>query len=241
MGSKVQKSFRRTEKKYLLDAAQYERLRQELAPYMEEDEYGLSLIMSLYYDTDSFDMIRRSLEKPTYKEKLRLRSYGVPNGNDSMVFVELKKKFKGVVYKRRVELPEHQAQRWLEGGDAPDNSQICREIDWVLRRYKLSPKIVICCDREAWVDKENPHLRLTLDKSIRYREDELSLSAGDHGRELLEEGGVLMEIKMPGSAPLWLAELLSEAKVFPAGFSKYGRCYEQKLIENYFSGVMEYV
>jgi len=237
----TQLSFQRYEKKYLMSADRYAALWSELEKHLIPDQFFSSTVCSLYYDTEDYHLIRQSIQKPIYKEKLRLRSYGVPDGRDSAVFVELKKKFKGIVYKRRVELPEHQAESWLEGGPAPDDSQISREIDWVLHRYDLSPKIVICCDREAWVDKENPNLRFTFDKSIRYREDELNLSAGSHGRNLLEDGSVLMEIKMPGSSPLWLAELLSGTRVFPAGFSKYGKCYEQKLMEKYLSGVMEIV
>ncbi len=237
----TQLSFQRYEKKYLMTAERYAALWAELEKHLIPDQFFSSTVCSLYYDTDDYHLIRQSIQKPIYKEKLRLRSYGVPNGRDSMVFVELKKKFKGIVYKRRVELPEQQAESWLEGGPAPDDSQISREIDWVLHRYNLNPKIVICCDREAWVDRENPNLRFTFDKSIRYREDELNLSVGSHGRNLLEDGSVLMEIKMPGSSPLWLAELLSETSVFPAGFSKYGKCYERKLMENYLSGVMEIV
>ncbi len=237
----TQLSFQRYEKKYLMTAERYAALWERLEEHLIPDVFFSSTVCSLYYDTDDYHLIRQSIQKPIYKEKLRLRSYGVPNGKDSMVFVELKKKFKGTVYKRRVELPEQQAESWLDGGAAPDDSQISREIDWVLQRYGLSPKIVICCDREAWVDRENPNLRFTFDKSIRYREDELKLSSGSHGRNLLDEGSVLMEIKMPGSSPLWLSELLSGTKVFPAGFSKYGKCYEQKLLENYLSGVMEIV
>ena len=236
----TQLSFQRYEKKYLMTAEKYERLWQSLREHLRPDEYFSSTVCSVYYDTADYELIRRSIQKPIYKEKLRLRSYGVPK-DDRLVFVELKKKFKGIVYKRRIELEEQAAERWLNGGPAPDDSQISREIDWVLHRYELSPKIMICCDREAWVDIENPNLRFTFDKNIRYREDELKLSLGCHGRLLLDEGSVLMEIKMPGSSPLWLAELLSEAEVFPAGFSKYGRCYEQRLMENYFSGVMEFV
>lgn len=236
----TQLSFQRYEKKYLMTAEKYERLWQSLREHLRPDEYFSSTVCSVYYDTADYELIRRSIQKPIYKEKLRLRSYGVPK-DDRLVFVELKKKFKGIVYKRRIELEEQAAERWLNGGPAPDDSQISREIDWVLHRYELSPKIMICCDREAWVDIENPNLRFTFDKNIRYREDELKLSLGSHGRLLLDEGSVLMEIKMPGSSPLWLAELLSEAEVFPAGFSKYGRCYEQRLMENYFSGVMEFV
>ena len=236
----TQLSFRRHEKKYLMSREKYERLWQELSGRLRPDEYFSSTVCSLYYDTRDYSLIRHSIQKPVYKEKLRLRSYGVPGPEDE-VFVELKKKFKGIVYKRRVELPLEQAEDWLGGGPAPDDSQISHEIDWVLQRYELSPKIVICCDREAWVDRDEPELRFTFDKNIRYREDELLLSAGCHGQPLLEEGSVLMEIKMPESSPIWLAELLSRVEVFPAGFSKYGRCYEHRLMENYYSGVMEIV
>ena len=236
----TQLSFQRYEKKYLMTAGQYEALWAELSPRLRPDEYFSSTVCSLYYDTDDYSLIRHSIQKPVYKEKLRLRSYGVP-GEESPVFVELKKKFKGIVYKRRIELDKSAAAAWLSGGPAPDDSQISREIDWVLNRYQLSPKILICCDREAWVDRENSELRFTFDKNIRYREEDLDLSLGDRGRLLLEDGGVLMEIKMPETSPLWLAELLSRHKVFPAGFSKYGKSYEQKLMEEYYSGVMEIV
>ena len=236
----TQLSFQRYEKKYLMRPEQYEMLWQELAPRLRPDEYFANTVSSVYYDTPDYDLIRHSLQKPVYKEKLRLRGYGETN-HDSLVFVELKKKFQGVVYKRRIELPAYQAEAWLAGGAPPDDSQISHEIDWALHRYELAPKIVICCDREAWVDTENHDLRFTFDKNIRYREEQLSLCEGSHGRLLMDEGCVLMEIKMPGASPLWLAELLSRANVFPAGFSKYGKCYEQKLMENYFSGVMEIV
>lgn len=236
----TQLSFQRYEKKYLMSAGQYEGLWQELSVRLRPDEYFSSTVCSLYYDTEDYRLIRHSIQKPVYKEKLRMRSYGVPD-EDSEVFVELKKKFKGIVYKRRISLPADRAEEWLSGGPAPEDSQISREIGWVLERYELSPKILISCDREAWVDKEEPELRFTFDKNIRYREDELSLLAGSHGRLLLDEGSVLMEIKMPGTSPLWLAELLSRHNVFPAGFSKYGKSYEQKLMEDYYSGVMEIV
>ena len=233
----TQLSFQRYEKKYLMRAEQYQQLWQELSLRLRPDDYFSNTVSSVYYDTPDYDLIRHSIQKPIYKEKLRLRGYGNTH-SESLVFVELKKKFKGIVYKRRIELPAHAAESWLAGGPAPDDSQISREIDWVLHRYELAPKIVISCDREAWVDKENPNLRFTFDQNIRYREDELSLSCGSHGRLLLDEGSVLMEIKMPGACPLWLSELLSRMDVFPAGFSKYGKCYEQKLIEKYFTGVM---
>lgn len=229
MGKPVQKSFRRTEKKYLLSAAQYEQLRCELAPHMEEDEYGLSLIMSLYYDSESFDMIRRSLEKPTYKEKLRLRSYGVPK-DDDRVFLEIKKKCEGVVYKRRVTLTAAEAADYLGGGEKPQGKgQIMEEIHWMRQRYAPKPVALISVDRLALFGKEDRELRVTFDFAPRARTEDLDLRLGDRGELLLEEGFVLMELKVAGAAPLWLTEILSRMKLYPRSFSKYGTCYGREL------------
>ena len=180
-------------------------------------------MLSLYYDWEDFRLIRSSIEQPVYKEKLRLRSYNVPGAEDQ-VFVELKKKYKGIVYKRRVQMREREAEEYLAGGESPlAADQISREIDWFLKTNPVRPKVLIACDRRAYVGREEPGLRLTFDSSIRWRDTQLSLTAGDFGRELLEEGQVLMEIKMPESAPLWLAELLSSLEIFPRSFSKYGQ------------------
>lgn len=229
MPGKVQKSFQRTEKKYLLQRETYEALRRELAPYMEEDSYGLSLIMSLYYDTEHFDMIRHSLEKPAYKEKLRLRSYGVPKDDDP-VFLEIKKKSEGVVYKRRVTLSAKEAADYLAGGEKPaGKGQIMEEIDWMRRRYQPKPAAVISTNRLALFGKEDSALRLTFDFEPRGRLDELDLRLGDRGEALLPDGMVLMELKVAGAAPLWLAEILSRMRIYPRSFSKYGTCYRREL------------
>lgn len=231
-------SFKRYEKKYLLSGEKYSALWKELEPRLEPDAFFQSTVCSLYYDWDDFRLIRNSVEKPVYKEKLRLRSYNVP-GPDDMVFVELKKKYEGIVYKRRVQLPACQAEEYLAGRfTPPEGGQIQHEIDWFLKTNPVSPKVLIACDRRAYVAREDSQLRLTFDSSIRWRETQLSLCAGDHGQELLEPGQVLMEIKLPEAAPLWLAELLSRLDIYPRGFSKYGRCYELNLIEKYFDGVM---
>lgn len=223
--------FKRYEKKYLLSSRQYELLWQELEPYVQPDEFFKSTVCSIYYDTDDYQLIRHSIEGPVFKEKLRLRSYGVPEA-DGDVFVELKKKFKGVVYKRRIKATEEQAEAWLSGRSAsPDDSQTSREIEWFISRYALSPKIYIACDREAYVAKDDHELRFTFDKNMRWREVELNLCAGSWGEALLEDGQVLMEIKLPDTAPLWLADMLSRLSIFPGNFSKYGNCYKNNLIE----------
>ena len=216
-------TFQRYEKKYLLPREKYLALWQELEPRVEPDAFFQRTVCSVYYDWEDFRLIRHSLEKPVYKEKLRLRSYNVP-GPDDPVFVELKKKYKGVVYKRRVAMAAAAAENWLAGRSAaPDQSQISREIDWFLKNNPVRPRVLIACDRRAYVARENRELRITFDSSIRWRDRDLSLTAGDHGQELLSDGQVLMEIKLPEAAPLWLAHMLSRLEIFPRGFSKYGQ------------------
>lgn len=228
-------TFKRYEIKYLLTNRQRQEILRAMRPYMKLDKYGHTVIRNIYYDTESFRLIRRSLEKPVYKEKLRVRSYG-GSSTDGAVFVELKKKFQGTVYKRRIRTTEEDAERWLCGGHAPEDSQITREIDYLLKsRGPLSPKALIVCDRRAYAARDGSELRITFDRSIRWRGTELRFSAGDWGEELLEDGQRLMEIKMPGSAPLWLAQLLSKYSTFPTHFSKYGTCYSHHLIRAFSS------
>ena len=162
--------FKRYEKKYMMDRTQYEAIREALDERMEPDQFGRSTICNIYYDTDQFDLIRASLEKPAYKEKLRLRSYGVPDG-DSTVFLELKKKYQGIVYKRRTQMTLREAQEYLEEGRRPrEDSQILREIDYFLQYYTLYPKVMIAYDRVALYGKEDPALRVTFDEKIRWRD-----------------------------------------------------------------------
>lgn len=227
---KIQCSFQRFEKKYLLTREQYAALLEGMGPYMRPDEYGRYTICSVYYDTDSYQLIRVSLEKPVYKEKLRVRSYGVPGDGDT-VFVELKKKFHGEVYKRRAVMGAAEAADYLSGAARPPREgQICHEIDWFLSTYHPTPKAFIAYDREALAGREEAELRVTFDTNLRWRGSDLDLRRGDHGEPLLSGEQILMEIKIPGAAPVWLGHLLSELEVYPASFSKYGTCYRRHLM-----------
>ena len=159
-------TFKRYEKKYLLSREKYESLRQLLDPHIVPDEYFESTVCSIYYDSDDYHLIRYSIERPVYKEKLRLRSYNVPADGDS-VFVELKKKYKGVVYKRRIRMRADEAPDYLNGSiPAPKPSQMSREIDWFLRQNKPKPKVFIACDRQAYVASDDPDLRITFDHNM---------------------------------------------------------------------------
>lgn len=226
----AQLTFKRYEKKYIIKPGQYEDFFRRLEDHIVPDRFFSSTVCSLYYDTDDYRLIRNSIEKPLYKEKLRLRSYNVP-GPDDDVFIELKGKFKGLVYKRRVMMREREAVEYLAGErSAPSDGQVVRELDWFLRENPVQPKVLIASDRRAYVSKEDSELRITFDENIRWRDDRLSLCAGSEGECILPPGHVLMELKLHGAAPMWLARMLSECALFPAGFSKYGTCYRENLI-----------
>ncbi len=220
----IQYNFQRYEKKYFLTAGQRDLLIDKLSGHMCPDEYGSYPIYNIYYDTPDFQLIRRSLDGPIYKEKLRLRSYGDPGG-DAPVFLEIKKKFNGVVYKRRTEMEAGAAMDYMAGKEPERSSQICHEIDWFRRRWQPEPKVFLAYDRQALAARDGSELRVTFDTAIRFRREDLDLRLGGRGREILPRDRVLMEIKIPGVAPVWLARLLSEERLFPVSFSKYGYCY----------------
>ncbi len=223
--------FQRVEKKYLLTKFQYQQLNQALSPYMKLDDYGLHTICNIYYDTKHYDLIRTSIDKPVYKEKLRLRSYGIPNDDDK-VYLEIKKKWNGVVYKRRIPMTLLEANRYLNNGIKPTcENQIRREIDYFISFYKPEPKVYLAYDRMALYCLNNPDIRITFDKNIRSRNTLLDLSKGDFGTNLLAEDCRLMEIKVADAYPLWLAEILSELEIYPISFSKYGNVYKEQLQE----------
>lgn len=231
MGGKMQFSFKRYEKKYMLSPEQHTRMLAGMEDYMRADEFGRYTICNIYYDTDDFRLIRTSLEKPVYKEKLRMRSYGVVNDRDK-VFIELKKKYDSVVYKRRTVMPAGEAVSYIHDGIIPEREdQICREIDWFMHSYRPTPKVYIAYDRTAFAGLENPELRITFDTGLRWRDRALDLRAGDYGEPILPSENILMEIKIPGTVPVWLAHLLSEIGAFHMSFSKYGTWYTQNILK----------
>lgn len=233
-----QEVFKRTEKKYMLTKREYDALISELEKYMIKDKYFDSRIMSLYYDTPDHRLIRASLEKPVFKEKVRLRSYGVPTA-DSEVFFEYKRKYKGVVYKRRSEITLQNAREFPSGGDPTDprDRQIENELRHAFEIYPaLAPRMLISYRRHSYDGIEFPDLRITFDEEIIYRGYDLDLAMGISGRRLLPPDMRLMEIKIPGAMPLWLARTLDRLEIYPTSFSKYGRAYTELLLEGKLGG-----
>ena len=239
-------TFERKEKKYLITAEQCAAIKEGLSAYMRLDDYGATRIDSLYLDTPNRDLICRSLEKPLYKEKLRVRSYGAFSEAD-IVFVEIKKKFKGIVYKRRVRMRKAAYDLFSKGASyeeaqmryplaeedmAPGKLQIARELDAFYRRYEgLRPSMVISCLREAWTpidsDDEDCVDRVTFDEDISYID--LFESGSAARRPVTGPGQVVMEIKCAGGYPTWLCSLLSSVGAYPRSFSKYGNAYKRVL------------
>ena len=228
--SKYIEVFKRTEIKYLLDSDQYRKLFSFLEGFARVDDYGLTRINNIYFDTPNFQMIRTSLDKPLYKEKLRLRTYG-PTKDSTNSFIEIKKKYDGIVYKRRISGEYKAAYDYLVNNKKPlDDSQISREIAGVLDMYdSLRPAMRISYDRVAMAGIKDPEFRVTFDTNITWNKDVLDLREDAGGVPILEEGQYMMEIKVANAMPIGLARKLSELRIFPTSFSKYGRGYQQMM------------
>ena len=235
-----QSVFSRYELKYLLIPAQKKQILVAMQPHMKLDDYGRTIIRNIYYDTPSYQLARQSLEHPTYKEKLRIRSYAQADPF-SPVFVELKKKYDGVVYKRRIGMSEQEAMAWINGTmPCMRDEQIVREIEYFRQLYAgLEPKVFLSYEREAYFALDGSDFRVTFDESILSRQRELSLRGGVWGTPLLKPGQTLMEIKCSGGIPLWMTTVLSEQKIYKASYSKYGAAY-QNMIYPYLQGGRRY-
>ena len=222
--------MQRYELKYILNKDQLTYLKTAIASHMKLDEYGRTSIMSIYYDTADYRLVRASIEKPEFKEKLRLRSYGLAN-KDSKVFLELKRKVAGIVYKRRLALTEDAANEFFSNHYDID-SQIGLEISYFKKYYQeLNPAFLIIYDREAYKEIDGD-LRLTIDENPRYRTNNLNLHTSLDGESLLPEGSAILEIKIQQAFPLWLSNILAKGKIYKSSFSKVGEAYKKEMLKH---------
>ncbi len=232
----IQTVFKRVEKKYLLTEEQFNNLIKECGNNITADEFGLHTVCNIYYDTNNYELVRKSIEKPIYKEKVRLRSYDTPTGN-TKVYLELKKKYDGIVYKRRITLPLNEAKKYLQNKKIEKDDQISREINYVLSLYDLEPKVYLAYDRCAYYGDAESDLRITFDTNIRSRVEDVDLSLGDAGELLFNERYYLMEVKTAKSLPIWFVKILDNLNIYPTSFSKYGNVYKKMLKK----GMIRYV
>ncbi|MDE6219130.1 MAG: polyphosphate polymerase domain-containing protein [Lachnospiraceae bacterium] len=220
--------FKRYEMKYMMTRKQWRAVLEAMLPYMKLDDFGHTTIRNIYFDTDSYRLVRRSIEKPVYKEKFRIRSYKQAEAQDE-VFIELKKKYQDVVYKRRESLTQLETLEWLvRETPFPKATQIGNEIDYFFKVYQtLKPKMFLSYEREAFYALDGSDFRVTFDENILARQEDLSLSREVWGERLIGEEQVLMEIKTPDSIPLWMTHVLAQEKLYKTSFSKYGTAYEK--------------
>ncbi len=232
--------FKRYEIKFMLDEDLKKELLASMKGHMRLDGYGRTTIRNVYYDTPDFELIRNSLDKPMYKEKLRVRSYEKAQENDN-VFVEIKKKYNGVVYKRRTAVKEYQSEDWLTGKtEQPYISQIADEIEYFRRFHKgLKPSCYLSYERESFFSTDGSNLRLTLDENIKGRTYDMDLTKGVYGDKILPSGKTLMELKTPGTLPLWITEFLSRNGIRKTSFSKYGSYYIQNIRNKSEAGTLQ--
>ncbi len=225
--------FNRYENKYLITEDTFASLQKRITDHMEPDAYNQHqenyAITNIYYDTEDDQLIRTSLQKPRYKEKLRIRAYGVPRGDD-MIYVEIKKKVSGLVNKRRSVLNLQDAYSFLATGQLPDirpymNRQVLHEVQYILQRHQLLPKLYLAYERKAFFSRDDHDFRLSFDANIITRRNDLKLESGIYGQRLLKDYERLMEVKTSKSIPFWFTRLLSEYRIYPTSFSKYGAEY----------------
>lgn len=219
--------FKRAELKYMLTNAQYEQLLIAMVGHMKLDEFGKHTIKNIYFDTDDFLLIRRSIEKPIYKEKLRIRGYNTVT-DKSRVFVEIKKKYKHIVYKRRIPIDYIGAVNYFENHiPFEKQSQITHEIDYFTNMYKgIAPKVLLSYDREAYFCDDDPNFRITFDTNVRFREYDVDLTKDGEGTLVLDDDKIILEVKTTFGLPQWLNAFFAENKIYKTSYSKYGTVYK---------------
>ena len=224
--------FRRIEKKYIVSEEQYKKIKEKMKENMVEDKFGKSTICNIYFDTEGYDLISHSITKPYFKEKVRLRSYNIPN-EESKVYLEIKRKYDGVVGKRRIEMKLSEFKAYMENKDSLEvsNKQIKTELDYYFKIYDLKPAMYISYEREAYYQKGNEDFRLTFDSKILARNEDMNLEKGCYGENILGNQKYIMEVKTLGAIPMWFVEILDECKVVPGSFSKYGEAYTKFILK----------
>lgn len=225
----AQNIFKRVEQKYLLNEKQYLAIKKALKENFQKDKYFESKIYNLYFDNDNDDMMANSLDKPIYKAKIRIRSYQEVKKHNDIVFLEIKKKYKGIVYKRRITLTYKEYQDYINENKLPTHDiQIMKEIDYEIKQYNLKPKIFVAYDRQSYYSKTDTNFRITIDENLRSRFNELSLKDSKKNKIFFQEKTYIMELKSQYGLPLWFTKILSENNIYKKSFSKVGSIYTKE-------------
>lgn len=230
------KSFKRIEKKFVIKQDQFNLLFSKLMEVMEYDSYCIKnkfyTIHNIYFDDSYNSIIRHSITKPYFKEKLRVRSYNEIISEDDKFFVEIKKKMNGTVYKRREVISLKDWSNFI-----CDDNQVLKEVNHLIHYFKLVPKVYISYDRIALVGKNDSQFRITFDYNIRSRREHLNLNSNSLDKYVVAKDMYIMEIKINQSMELWLSKLLSELNIYSSSFSKYAVEYTNFIREEKNNGM----
>lgn len=224
-------NFNRIEQKYLLTKEQYQELFRCIDDFIEKDKFYSSKICNVYFDNVNEELTTHSIEKPLFKQKVRLRSYGVPSLDDD-VFLEVKTKYKSVVTKRRIKIGLKEFYEYFKGDKKNLKKQIMSEIDYLFRYFDLKPFYFLAYDRKSYHGRDDNELRITIDENLRSRRNDLFLEKGDEGNYYFDNEIYIMEIKYLNALPLWLVQRLSDLRIYPTSFSKLGSVYKKNRREN---------
>lgn len=227
-------NFQRVEEKYLLSYDEKKKFLSRISEYIKKDKFFISHIHNIYFDNDNNDLIINSLDKPIFKDKFRVRSYGDMSLNGD-VFLETKVKYKGVVSKRRIKLSVEEFNSYINNKKIPSDSQVFKEINYYVDYYKLKPMIYIAYDRESYKGIYDSNLRITFDNNLRSRRDNLMFKDNVEMKKYFDNDYYIMEIKAVMAMPLWLVRILSDMNIKPISFSKYGKIYECEMKERVIS------
>ena len=222
--------FRRVEKKYIITQKQYLALQDAIKDKMQEDEHGRSIICNIYFDTDQYELIRHSITKPVFKDKVRLRSYNIPTKKDT-IYLEIKRKYDGIVSKRRIETTLNDFYSYIENSNSLKENQIKKELDYYFKHYNLKETMFLSYERMAYYDIQNRDFRLTFDSNILARNYDLQIEKGNYGVSILDKEKLIMEVKTLGAMPMWFVKILDELNIYPCGFSKYGEAYKELILK----------
>ena len=227
-------NFSRYEFKFPVKYDDMDRMLDDLAPYVGQDEHtdenGYYTISSIYLDNDTWQCFYETINRDKYRQKVRLRVYGSVD-NNSICFFELKAKFKGLVGKRRVKMRLGDAMTFIKecnAGHDPDintfecsNRQILKELKHIILTKSLKPTVVVSYERLALFSKDDPDLRITFDVNIRTRDTELDLTKGTGGDYVTSEDTAILEVKTSKNIPYWLVGILKKYNYKDQTFSKY--------------------
>jgi hypothetical protein len=224
----------RYECKYLVLEAWVPEIRRIIGPFVRPDRFapqagGMYRISSLYLDSPDLQLLRMAREGWSERMKLRARTYS--ERQEDPVFLEVKRRFNGVVHKTRARLARAEVRAPLRshawGAPARSGPSELRQFVHLAQHFAVRPVRHVRYLREAYESRGGEPVRVTFDRALEQaegRDGELSPD-GSRWRPLGLEG-VVLELKFTGGFPLWMGALVARFELERRSISKYSLAME---------------